>query len=222
MLIPTIGPSPGAVQWLFIQANPPDQPLSPSWIPESVRQNILCLDIDDLRSYRSFVGNVKASGAENNALSLRLAREISPTISTSGMGIFGATFGAESEDYAVKVVTESRDVILREAYADEKTLFLITKLKEIFLAIEQRKDQRMLQNESTKRIPGVSGPYLRGWELIDIATCKPSPEKGTKLNVDPTDSWYKIARDNEDMIVFFSKGMADAIRPTAARQAFHV
>lgn len=315
MLIPTIGSSPGTIQWHFIQANPPDQPLSPSWIPESVRQNILCLDIDDLRSYRSFVGycseahvhvgtrdsgyrNVKASGAENDAPSLRFAREISPTISTSSMGIFGAAFGgkvtltrglyasvqkdearlderllhskkspallydvekgvgylvpelnlvlqilhiwaanlpdekdrdqilqkvpfiptsAESEDYAVKVVAESKNVILREAYADEKTLFLITKLKEIFLAIEQRKDQRRLQNESTKRIPGVSGPYLRGWELIDIATCKPSPEKGTKLNVGPTDSWYKIARDNEDMIVFFSKGMADAIRPTAAR-----
>lgn len=315
ILIPTTGSSPETIQWHFIQADPPDQPLSPNCIPESVRPNILRLDIEDLRSRRSFVGycseahvhvgardsgymDVKASGAESDPPSLRFTREISPTISTSGMGIFGATFGGRVtlaralyayvkddearleerlirsknspallydvekgigylvpelnlvlqilhiwaanlpdgadrdnilqkvpfistsvnfEDCAVKVVTESKNVVLREAYADEKTLFLITKLKEIFLAIEQRKDQRRLQNEASKRIPGLSGPFLRGWELIDIATCKPSPEKGTKLNVGPTDSWHKISRDNDDMIVFFCKGMADAIRPVAAR-----
>ncbi|KAJ5716091.1 hypothetical protein N7493_008002 [Penicillium malachiteum] len=112
-------------------------------------------------------------------------------------------------EIALKAVISNKELLLREGYADEKPLYFMSKLKEIFLSLEQRKEQRRIFDEPSIRI---GAHCLRGWELVDIAACRPSWEKGVRLPFGmrlgghPADSCYKIIRDNPDMIVLFSEG----------------
>ncbi|KAJ5702172.1 hypothetical protein N7488_009720 [Penicillium malachiteum] len=308
MLIPTPGTTDDTIQWHFIQSDSQDLYLSTDCIPSDL--DILDLDIDELRKRRSFVGYcnraqiiagtkescyefVQQSQAGRDHKFVQIGREISSTMGTGGMGIFGAglatkitlakglfaTVQAEearlenrllnSNDspallydvgkktgfivpelnvclqilhvwasrqadrdeilakipfipetitgngVALQAVMSNKQLLLREGYADEKPLYFMSKLKEIFLSLEKKKEQRRIFNESSIR---MGAPYLRGWEFIDIAACRPSREKGIRLpflalSHHPADSCYKIIRDNPDMVVLFSEGMADAIKP---------
>lgn len=112
---------------------------------------------------------------------------------------------------AYEAILSNRDLVLREGYADEKKLFFMSKVKEIFLAIEKRKEQQRLIAESS--ISFVPSSSIRGWELYDIAACRPAWERRVILPLRSTESWHTIPRDNPDMIVLFCTSMADVIRP---------
>lgn len=117
----------------------------------------------------------------------------------------------EAGQCAYEAVLKNRFLVLREAYADEKELFFITKLKKIFLALEKRKEQQRLVSDGSTRM--IDRCCIQGWEIYDIAASKPSYEKRIKLPLRSTESWHKIPRENPDMIVLLSKGMGDVIRP---------
>ncbi|KAJ5720501.1 uncharacterized protein N7483_008435 [Penicillium malachiteum] len=110
MLIPTPGTTNDTIQWHFIQSDLQDLYLPTDCIPENLE--ILDLEIDDLRKRRSFVGYCnrahvttgtkdsryeffQLSYAEQDSSSLRIGREISSTMGTGGMGIFGAGLAAK-------------------------------------------------------------------------------------------------------------------------------
>lgn len=143
------------------------------------------------------IAHMWASRQSNSNQLLKIMPFIPPT-TTGGQAAF-------------KTVMENSNLILREEYADEKKLFFITKLKDVFRALERRKEQQRIVQENTIRI--IERHWVRGWEICDIAACKPSNEKRVKLPLSADDSWHKIPRDNPDMIVLLCKGMADAIRP---------
>ncbi|KAJ6008430.1 hypothetical protein N7540_012406 [Penicillium herquei] len=311
MLIPTPGTTNNTIQWHFIQSDSPDVYLPVDCIPRDLE--ILDLNIADLMKCRSFVGYynrahiiagtkesrygmVQLSHADQEASQFLIGREISSTMGTGGMGIFGAglatkiiltrglvaTVEAEEArledrllnskdspallydvgkktgfivpelhvclqilhvwafrqadrdellskipfipettaggEEALLAVMSNRKILLRDGYAEEKPLYFMSKLKEIFLSLEKRKEQRRIFDEGFIR---VGSPHLRGWELVDIAACRSSQERGIRLPfrsmLHPADSCYKILRDNPDMIVLFSEGMADAIKPFQER-----
>ena len=307
MLIPTKGSGPDSIQWHFVSSGAPGQYLSPETIPDSLKPHILDLSVDQLRSKRAFLGycntawiragtrdsgfeQVDLSNAERDRTTMRIGREITPTMGTSGMGIFGAGAGAKiifpkgmyapvtaeescledrmlnSKDtplllYDVKNKTgflvpelcavltiahvwaskqadrehllhnipfmqpscnggqaaydkilENKSLKLREAFADQKALFLMTKLSQIFLSLEKRKEQQRLFDDGTLAV--FQSIALHGWELFDIATCQPSYHKRVKLTMSRPESWHRIARDNQNMLVLFHQGLAGAIQPT--------
>ncbi|PLN84981.1 hypothetical protein BDW42DRAFT_183236 [Aspergillus taichungensis] len=302
MLIPTKGSGPDSVQWHFVSSGAPGRYLSPENISDDLKPHILDLSVEELRSKRAFIGycntawiragtrdsgfeQVDLSNAERDRTTMRIGREITPTMGTSGMGIFGAGVGAKfilskgmyapvtaeescledrmlnSKDTplllydvenktgylvpelcavltiahvwaskqgdreqllreipftqlscnggqaAYDKILENKSLELREAFADQKAIFLMTKLSQIFLSLEKRKEQQRLFDEGTLRL--FQSPSLHGWELLDIALCRSSSQRRVNL----TESWHRIARDNQSMLVLFHRGLAGAIRP---------
>lgn len=111
MLIPTYITSE-SIQWHFVGSERPGEYISPDLIPDSLKPDMVDFNVDILRRRRGFVGyykeayiyagtkdsrfdQVKLSDAERQPTTLRIGREISPSISSSGMGIFGAGIGAK-------------------------------------------------------------------------------------------------------------------------------
>lgn len=88
----------------------------------------------------------------------------------------------------------------------------MTKLSQIFLSLEKRREQQRFSNDAT--LPFFSHSHeLHGWELFDIALCQPSYHKRVRLLIRESAPWDYIARDNKDMLVLFHKGLAAAIQP---------
>jgi hypothetical protein len=216
---------------------------------------MLNLDIDVLSKARTFVGlyknicihvgtkdsgyrNVNISGADADASTIRVGREISSTVGTSGLGIFTAAIGVkiilskglfapvEAENTrlddrllnsrdsplllydvekrqgsiipelnaileiahvwaarqadkdrllpkmpfaqasynrgqaAYDAITENRELILQPKYAEEKDLYCMSLIKDFFRALEKRRDQRKLINDSSLPLPRL--PCIRG------------------------------------------------------------
>ncbi|OOF94668.1 hypothetical protein ASPCADRAFT_208329, partial [Aspergillus carbonarius ITEM 5010] len=111
MLVPTLASSPNCVQWHFIVSKTPKSYIGVERIPDDLRENMVGLDVDTLKSYRAFVGyctrarvhagtkhsqfdQIGSSEARKARTTVRLEREIAPTISLSGLGSFGAGIGS--------------------------------------------------------------------------------------------------------------------------------
>ncbi|RAL06067.1 uncharacterized protein BO80DRAFT_420377 [Aspergillus ibericus CBS 121593] len=305
MLIPTLISSPNCLQWHFIVSETPERYIEVDRIPDGLKENMIELDVDTLKTYRAFVGyctrarvhmgtkhsqfdQICSSEARNARTTVRLEREIAPTISLSGLGSFGAGIGSrvifprgliasvENEEIlledrllnsqrnplllydvpnqtgflvpelcavleiahvwaarqadrdtllsvmpfaevshdggqaAYNAIVENRNLVLREAQADEKPYMFLTKLKEIFRFLEQRRELQRAYNSSIRMLESHS---IRGWELYDIAACRSSWEKQVRLPLGKASCWRDIVHENQDTIVLFCQGMADAIQP---------
>ena len=305
MLVPTLASSPNCVQWHFIVSKTPKSYIGVERIPDDLRENMVGLDVDTLKSYRAFVGyctrarvhagtkhsqfdQIGSSEARKARTTVRLEREIAPTISLSGLGSFGAGIGSrvtfprgliasvENEEVlledrllnsqknplllydvpnqtgflvpelcavleiahvwasrqtdrdtllsvmpfaetshdggqaAYNAIVANRNLVLREAQGDEKPYMFMAKLKEIFRYVEQRRELQRVYNSSIRML---GSHCIRGWELYDIAACRSSWEKQVRLPLGSASCWRDIVRENQDIIVLFSQGMANAIQP---------
>jgi hypothetical protein len=121
------------------------------------------------------------------------------------------------------VILKAKELMLREAYAEEKAVWFMSLLRDFFMAFEMRRDVRRDNNEEYLQWPKIS-PAIRGWELSEIAAFDGSEEKrvdlGDSLDIlDTSGRWDAIPAENPDMIVLFYKGLAQPISAKNKQEA---
>ncbi|KAL7892096.1 hypothetical protein HDV64DRAFT_284520 [Trichoderma sp. TUCIM 5745] len=119
-------------------------------------------------------------------------------------------------------IMELKDLKLREAYAEEPTLWLMSLLRDFFKAFEVRRDVR--RDNHTKFLNLEMKPVVRGWELSDIAAFESAWEKKIDLgdslvSMKASSRWQIIPAKNKDMIVLFYRGLTQPISPENEEEA---
>ncbi|PON29062.1 fungal specific transcription factor domain-containing protein [Trichoderma gamsii] len=109
-------------------------------------------------------------------------------------------------------IMELRDLKLREAYAEEPALWVMSLLQ----AFEVRRD--ICRHNHKKFLKWETAPVIRGWELSDIAAFKSSWEMEIDLgaslaSLKSSSRWQIIPAKNKGMIVLFYEGLSQPMSP---------
>lgn len=121
-----------------------------------------------------------------------------------------------------EAISRLKSQLLRDAYAGEPQIWLMSLLKDIFNALQERLDAHRISKD--KYIAKAEFPGIKGWELSDIAAFRDSRQKRVRVGshrdlFSASNKWYDIPAQNPDIIVLFYTGLAPPIRPMNENQA---